>query len=441
MSKKSISEKLISELNQSLFPPIIPKKEWFQCTPVLAVSGGKDSMLLLHFFHGLYQKKAVLLPLIFHLNHKIRYDADQDLLLVMKVCEELGLPLVSYSKNTLLFAQKTGMCLEEAGRTLRYRTLAKIIQSKYPRQNAYAVTAHHADDYLETILIQMIRGCGPQALSTLSLCSRVYGLPVFRPFLRMNQKQIDQMIEKYNISYREDSTNYSQKFLRNRLRSHVTPILFREGLSSGKLWENFHDTNLYFSHKDIQNFFIDKVDYLYLDRRLLEEGLGLKRLLDVCLKRLQLKPLKRSALVAIQDQVVTGDRFKIRYICPEFQIWSSFASPIWIFSRKAAIFKDFRYSFIRKDGSEMLYNVQYNHISCEFSLGEEEELGRFREGLRSIPSNHGSKKLKKVFQELQIPAPLRPYLPLVFHRKSRRVQRILLSFWENKQDKVFHGYP
>ncbi len=146
-----------------------------------------------------------------HVNHGMRPDAGLDESLVSAAADEYGLEYVSIQLELGEFAS------EAEARAGRYEFLNKIKQEK----NADAiVTAHHQDDVIETMMINMIRGTGWRGLSSLRSHAGM-----LRPLLVISKAEIVQYAIDHNLQWREDSTNDDMKYLRNRLRCHVMPRL------------------------------------------------------------------------------------------------------------------------------------------------------------------------------------------------------------------------
>ena len=105
-----------------------------------------------------------------------------------------GYSFYSAKKPVALLARRMGRSVEESGRLLRYRSLRRLL-SKF--QPAYAVTAHHADDYLESLMIHLIRGGGPASLGTLPLWREMDGILIVSPFLQVSRREIEAWVEYY----------------------------------------------------------------------------------------------------------------------------------------------------------------------------------------------------------------------------------------------------
>lgn len=173
---------------------------------IVAVSGGVDSMVLLDM---LVTSGRPLL--VAHANHGIRPDSDDDEAFVAKLAASYG---VSFVSTKLRLRPSTS---EEAMRRARYAWLDEL-RAQY---NAPAVaTAHHQDDVLETIFINLLRGTGWRGL-----CSLRQSHTRLRPLLKMSKAEIIAYAITHNLAWQEDSSNQSFRYFRNRIRHDVLPRL------------------------------------------------------------------------------------------------------------------------------------------------------------------------------------------------------------------------
>lgn len=166
---------------------------------LLAVSGGADSMALLHMMH-----KSNLM--VAHVNHQIRPDSHMDALLVEQFCAEHG---IGFTQTILLNPPTTG--IEAWARAQRYTFFESVM-----RINCIPVlvTAHNANDQAETIIMRLIRGTGIKGLRGIHELNPT----LHRPLLGITKPEIYEYCKTNNVPYREDSTNTDTKYLRNRVR-------------------------------------------------------------------------------------------------------------------------------------------------------------------------------------------------------------------------------
>ena len=179
-----------------------------------AVSGGADSMCLLHLL-----KSSGIKVTAAHFEHGIRGEESvRDMDFVKAYCEANSIPFVCARGDVPAYAKAKGMSIEEAARALRYAFLEEQCSLL---GCDYIATAHNADDNAETVLMNLIRGSGAKGLS---------GIPrsrgkLIRPLLDVSRSEIEAYIRKNNIPFVEDSTNLSQDYTRNFIRHRILPLV------------------------------------------------------------------------------------------------------------------------------------------------------------------------------------------------------------------------
>lgn len=184
-------------------------------TVVVALSGGADSVALL-----------LLTPpplLAVHIHHGIRdREADRDAAFCAELCGRLNIPYTCLYADVPRLARESGEGLESAARAARYRLLCDFAKEK----NAAAIlTAHHADDQLETLLMHLLRGSGLRGLCGIPARRRQDGVLLLRPMLTVTKDEILAFLAAKGQDYVTDSTNEAPNCLRNRLRLEVLPKL------------------------------------------------------------------------------------------------------------------------------------------------------------------------------------------------------------------------
>lgn len=183
-------------------------------TTLLTVSGGADSIVLAHLFY-----RAGFTAAIAHCNFGLRdAESDGDELFVKQLAEQYGFPFFTTRFNTKEFAHKKGISTQMAARDLRYQWFEDVRTS----QNLdFIATAHHANDALETVMLNLTRGTGLAGLHGISFLNG----HLMRPLLFASKEQIVQYIAENQLSYREDSSNFSNDYKRNMIRHEVVPVL------------------------------------------------------------------------------------------------------------------------------------------------------------------------------------------------------------------------
>ena len=182
---------------------------------LVAVSGGRDSVCLLHYLAAMPRDFTVAAA---HLNHGQRPTAGRDVDFVRQLCRELDVPLTVERADVPALARERGVGLEEAGRMARYDFFRRTADRLGAQRIA---TAHHAADQAETVLLNLVRGTGMQGLA---------GIPpvrgrIVRPLLETSREDIETYLEIHRLSHVEDETNRDTALRRNLLRREVMPRL------------------------------------------------------------------------------------------------------------------------------------------------------------------------------------------------------------------------
>lgn len=184
---------------------------------VVGLSGGPDSVFLVHFLVSL-QKEYNLSLIAAHLNHEWRVEADQEQQDCADLAHKLGIPFVTKKRSELTAVFKHNGSQEEYGRKLRRHFFEQILRE----HNADSVAlAHHAQDQEETFFIRLIRGSSLTGLTSI----KPKNGPYIRPLLETPKAEILDWLHANNISYAIDKTNESPDYLRNRIRLNVLPAL------------------------------------------------------------------------------------------------------------------------------------------------------------------------------------------------------------------------
>jgi tRNA(Ile)-lysidine synthase len=225
------------------FPP--------RCRYLIGVSGGRDSVSLLHWLVELGYRKLI----VCHLNHRLRgRSSDADARFVQKLVERYNQEFVGQAPrlpgslhfelgavNVRALAAKQKISIETAAREARYAFFAETAR----RRNCRTIfVAHHADDLVETFLINLFRGAGSAGLSGMREIStrRIDGvdLTIVRPFLCVWRKEIDDYVREHRLKFREDASNKDITPLRNRIRHRI--VLYLEKMLGRNIRQNIWRT-------------------------------------------------------------------------------------------------------------------------------------------------------------------------------------------------------
>jgi tRNA(Ile)-lysidine synthase len=178
----------------------------------VALSGGIDSVVLLHLLHTIKTKHHFTLKAT-HVHHGLSQNADKWARFCEKLCAKLSAPL---DIHYIQLPKKKSLGIEGEARQLRYE---KLFQSK----SDLVVLAHHADDQAETFLLQLIRGAGVKGLSSMAYFDDTKKL--WRPLLKVSRSDIESYAKQHKLKWIEDESNLNIDFDRNFIRSKVLPIL------------------------------------------------------------------------------------------------------------------------------------------------------------------------------------------------------------------------
>ncbi len=198
------------------FKDFIAKENLFLQTDkiLIAVSGGMDSIVLCHLFH-----EAKLTFGIAHCNFDLRgKESDEDEKFVKGLTKKYNVAFYSKTFDTTSYSKENGISIQMAARDLRYTWFEKV--RKEGGYN-FIATAHHQNDVVETILINLIKGTGIAGLHGI-LAKKDN---IIRPLLFATREEIEKYATEHKLKYREDSSNQSDKYLRNKIRNQVIPIL------------------------------------------------------------------------------------------------------------------------------------------------------------------------------------------------------------------------
>ena len=182
---------------------------------IVGVSGGVDSMVLLSILNGLFPKQVICA----HVHHNLRKESDEEQEFVRDYC----------AKNDIIFEFKKleyeSKFSEEIARQMRYNFYEELIE-KY--QANILLTAHHGDDLIETVIMKIVRGSTIKGYSGIELISQRDKYRIMRPLLYLSKEDIYRYAKAKEIPYREDITNKSDAYTRNRNRKNLLPFLKME---------------------------------------------------------------------------------------------------------------------------------------------------------------------------------------------------------------------
>ncbi len=186
---------------------------------VIGVSAGPDSMALLHVL-SLLSAEYKLELIAAHVNHGLRgADSDEEESFAGRQSKDLGVPFESTSVDIRGLCQEKGKSIEEVGREERYKFLAQVAHTYGAHKIA---TAHHYHDHVETVMMNLLRGCGTEGLR---------GIPplrdgrIIRPLIACTRDEILSFLDIHGLSYLNDGSNFDNAYSRNKIRNRLIPLL------------------------------------------------------------------------------------------------------------------------------------------------------------------------------------------------------------------------
>ena len=189
---------------------------------LVGISGGRDSVALLHWLHARGFGKLIAC----HLDHRLRAESAEDAAFVREFAGSLGIECITGAAEVASLAEQGRLSIETAARDARYEFFARAAAERGCQR---LLLAHHADDQVETLLFNLLRGAGPGGLSGMSQVSTRevlgIGLVIARPFLGVWRSEIDAYVTRHRLPFREDASNADRRFTRNRLRHSAIPAL------------------------------------------------------------------------------------------------------------------------------------------------------------------------------------------------------------------------
>ena len=198
----------------------------------VAVSGGIDSMCLLHFLNSI-KKDFKFSILAINIDHQIRENSAKDSMFVKDFCKQNNIPCHTFKVDALNYSKTNKLTLEEGARLLRYGVFDSLISKKIVDKIAIA---HHHQDQVETILLNLLRGTGLKGAQGMEYKRDGF----IRPMLDVTKQEILCYQQEYNLPFVEDETNQDTRYSRNFLREQIIPLLKNN-------WKNFDNNLINFS--------------------------------------------------------------------------------------------------------------------------------------------------------------------------------------------------
>ncbi|RLL41669.1 tRNA lysidine(34) synthetase TilS [Oceanobacillus piezotolerans] len=199
---------------------------------LIGVSGGPDSMALLHFFNSIRQSFNLSI-IALSIDHQLRGESSkEDLRYVKEICGEWNIPFIGQSLDVPLYMEENQLGTEVAARELRYQFFGKQMEVY---KGDKLVLGHHGDDQIETMLMRLTRSASSSNLSGIPVRREFHTGEIIRPFLCITKDEILTYCQSYQIKARTDESNFDTRYTRNYFRQHVLPLLKRKN-------SNLHQT-------------------------------------------------------------------------------------------------------------------------------------------------------------------------------------------------------
>ena len=188
---------------------------------VIGVSGGPDSICLLHILHALKTKLNFEIY-VAHINHMIRDVADEETEYVKSFCSNLGIECFVKKTDVVKIAKEQGKGTEETGRNIRYDFFNEVLERVGGNKIA---TAHNKNDRVETVIFNILRGSG---LSGLKGIEAIRENKYIRPLIEMERKDIEEYCNKHELNPQYDESNNENIYTRNKIRNELIPYIKKE---------------------------------------------------------------------------------------------------------------------------------------------------------------------------------------------------------------------
>lgn len=271
------------------------------CHVLLGLSGGADSMVLLdvltHWPDAQLQVSAV------HINHGLRGEcADRDEAFVRQYCEDRGILLTVIHADVAAVARDSHLTVEEAGRQVRYEQFEQV---RSAIGADYVLTAHTADDHVETVLMHILRGCGIDGLAGIPVARGI----VRRPLLACSREEIEEYCVQNGVPFVTDETNEDTKYVRNRVRHRVLPLLKEINPSVGdavlRLSRCASEDADYLNCQAAEALQAAQcADGYYVDRLMAQSSVIRRRMIRMMMREKSLSSIAESHILAADDAIM-----------------------------------------------------------------------------------------------------------------------------------------
>jgi tRNA(Ile)-lysidine synthase len=418
------------------------------------VSGGPDSVALVHILNELAPDLSLTLG-IAHLNHRLRPEAEDEARFVENLARKLSLPFYPESRDVAAHRSRHGLSLEEAGRKLRYAHYKKVLAAEGYQKVA---TGHHREDNAEMVLMNLLRGAGPLGLSGIPPVREGW---IVRPLINLTRSQIRAYLDYRRLEFVSDASNTDTRLTRNRIRHNLLPFIERE--FNANIRQTLHRSAVIIGDEDRwlesmvdplcetiitdreeRTLSLDTAGLLALERaparRVLRRAISLVKgdlrrvtfdhvdaLLDLAAAG---RPQTRADLPGLISAVKEPHRLVLRVMDRPRQPLAPTDTPVsyeyWIKARELEIPEDFTLEITATGARVSFKRREVNAPPAKRGSGQRTALfdidqlsfplliRNAQPGDRFTPLGmHGSKKLKKLFNERKLDQPGRTRCPVL----------------------------
>lgn len=391
----------------------------------VALSGGVDSIVLLHILARLRQESVGWQLSAIHVHHGLNAAADDWSQFCESTCQRLNIPYMLFHVDATPVA---GESPEATARLLRYQAFTGMMET-----GDALVTGHHQDDQAETLLLQLMRGCGAPGLAAMPRSTPFSTAQLIRPLLGFSQQQILDYASEQELDWVEDSSNSDHHFDRNFLRHEIMPGLKGRwpGLISSlcRTALNMADTSNCLDElamQDWQRVKMDQQNILHVDELLTMSPSRLRNLLRFWLRQLNMPvPSYKQMQHILSDVIHAGIDSQPCVAWSEVEI-RRYRKRLYALAKMTAFIPDAPVIWnpttpitIEGVGSLRLRRVQGSGLTPDL-LAQPNLSIRFRQGGERLqPSYRGHRHaLKKLFQEANIPPWERDRTPILYQGES-----------------------
>ncbi len=385
----------------------------------VALSGGADSLCLLHALMALRERYALSLSAV-HVNHNLRGEsADRDEAFVRCICSEWGVPLEVFSPDVAAIAKKKGIGLEECGRAVRYEYFGKL-------DCDLIATAHTLSDSIETMIFNLLRGTGTKGLASIPPKREPN---IIRPLIECTREEIEGYCLENNLQYVTDETNLSDDYTRNYIRHNIIPT-FREVNTAfegniSRTMEIVRSEDSFLAELATDLLARAETDRGYLTSVFYEAHPALRRraiaklLSDAMDKPAEMRhiALTDEAIISGSGKIQLGKGLYIRVDCDIISIQRHEGKKEVLWGREGNTFitpmGNFNVFVINNPDELLPDDIDADKLGEDYAVTPRKEGDTFYSKKRKL-----TKTLKKLFSEMKIPVEGRDLVPVLRNERG-----------------------